>query len=308
MKRERSPTEIQMWHNLYTPQGQLMQPKKAAPIWPTVKQAFPSMKWAMETLKNGASALCFMMPDGESKLWWTPWPEVLEPPLLDISTGHYRTIKIYEKDQTMPRRTWCFDHAYPFSGQTHPVEAETPPSIRALYQWANAACGYPNDGKNGFNMTLVNHYASGRHCIGKHRDDEREFGAVHDVLCFVTGEASRKLVIKGGSNTTVLSVSLPKGVYCMVGRRFQKNYTHEIPQLHPSIFKLLKERGPLWIPNSWPTHLTDLELAEWCTEWADTFKTLLRKSAPGAKGARLVSQFEEWARGRTSFTLRNFSV
>lgn len=77
-------------------------------------------------------------------------------------------------------------------------------------------------GSNGPNMCLENDYDNGREYISEHSDDERQFGQLHDVFCWITGPASRKgsvgwcLVVR--ISVTALPVSLNKIVYLGVFR------------------------------------------------------------------------------------------
>lgn len=265
--------------------------------WPKLKGSVPGV---IDTLPNGVECMRWVLVPGGGgpSLWWCPWPAELEEPPL-AQGGHYRPIQIHGKKEVMPRRTLCYGHAYAFSGQMHPVEPETPPQVEALYAWANAACGV-TDPTHGFNMDLCNHYPTGYHCINAHSDDERQFGALHDVICFVTGPAARRLIIRDKkTKKSVLEGALPAGVYCMAGRTFQQRYTHEFPRLHDGLFKKVVASGPRWFGEGWPAHLSKAQLAEWLAERADGVLPHL-----DPKDAR---KWQEWLLPRTSHTLRNFS-
>lgn len=235
----------------------------------------------------------------DCSLWWCPWPDELEEPPL-AAGGHYREMKMWEKKVKMPRRTWSYDHEYSFSGQTHPVEPETPPQVTALYAWANAACGVA-PGDNGFNMDLCNHYATGFHSISAHSDDMRQFGNVHDVICFVTGPAAREIVIRDkATKGVVLRGQLPSGVYCMAGRAFQEHYTHEFPRLHSGLFDKVLKLAPAWFgPERWPKDMANVHLAEWLAEHSD--------EVLGHLDPKQATKWREWVLPRTSHTLRCFS-
>lgn len=249
--------------------------------WPNLEG---SVKPVHKVLPNGTECVSWKLTDCE--LWWVPWPETLVKPQVPVDGGYYRSLKLYGNTVKMPRQTWCYGYAYEFSGQTHPVEPETPPEVQALYTWADAACGHTEPQ---FNMTLLNVYHNGRMCIGKHRDDERQFGFVHDVICFVTGPACRTLIIRDNKGSVVLKGDLPEGVYCMSGRKFQTNYTHEIPQSNPELFKKLyrqfAEEGENQLTAS--RRLSQPEFA----------KNVENKDR---------EQWEEWCKWRASWTLRNF--
>lgn len=250
-------------------------------------------------LKNGTQCVRFKLPHGA--LWFCGWPSELVEPPTPTSDGHYRPMQLYGKHVVMPRKTWCYGFSYGFSGQVHPVEKRTPPEVQALYDWANAALGY--EGKAGFNMNLRNDYPTGCHNIGRHSDDEKQFGLVRDVICFVTGSAKRKLIIRDKeTKEIVMSLALPAGVYCMEGLEFQKFYTHEIPELHPSLFKKVLAKAVEWFGEDWPSQLSRAEQAEWIA--AEPARTQLVRKNLAAKDQK---KWDEWLKPRTSHTLRNFT-
>jgi hypothetical protein len=270
---------------------------KRARKWPTLPQG-----GAKDTLPNGVECMRWTLPKGPCSLWWCPWPaELEEPPLAE--GGHYREMLMYGKEVVMPRRTWCYDHAYSFSGQTHPIEPVTPPQITALYAWANAACGVA-PGETGFNMDLCNHYATGFHCINAHSDDERQFGTLHDVICFVTGPAVRHVVIRDKeTKAVVLKGPLPSGVYCMAGRAFQTHYTHEFPRIHAALFKRVLEYAPVWLDKAKQLSLM-ADHKELQAEWLAQCGEEVSKHLP----VKDVPKWNEWLQSRTSHTLRNFVI
>jgi hypothetical protein len=262
--------------------------------WPKIKGGL------LDMLPNGTECMRWTLAKGCCSLWWCPWPEALEEPPLPATQGYYRKLQIYGKLLEMPRRTWCYGYAYSFSGQTHPVDPETPPQITALYAWANTACGVA-PGDVGFNMDLCNHYPTGFHCINAHSDDERQFGSLHDVICFVTGPAERELVIRDKHDkSVVLRGPLPSGVYCMAGRDFQTHYTHEFPRLHNGLFDKVLKSAPKWFgPERWPPgDVSNAHRAEWLAEHGDEVLAHL--------DPKQATKWHEWMQWRTSHTLRNF--
>jgi alkylated DNA repair dioxygenase AlkB len=260
------------------------------------------VKYADPSVVLNASGTEFTLP-GNASLVWYPWPEGLAEPIRN--PGYYRPITIHGKSMEMPRRTRCYGYAYNFSGQTHPLEPETPTNITNLYDACEKLFGYP---KGTLNMCLENDYANGRECIGAHSDDERQFGSMHDVVCAVTGPAKRLMVIRE-KKKIMLEVWMPAGIYAMRGRMFQKRYTHEFPQHNPAIFKRLcalaakayevteaQKRARL----EWPKDASQLEQARWIQENAQDVKELLDNTKDKEK-------FEEWLQHRTSYTMRNFA-
>jgi hypothetical protein len=233
--------------------------------------------------------------------------------------------------QLQPRKTKCYGHAYAYSGQTHPLEPETPPAISLLYEEVNAIFGLPQDGMGGVNMCLENDYANGRHYISEHSDDERSFGTIDDVFCFITGPAEREGIFrfrKDGKRSPaereVVRIRLPAGLYVMCGRRFQAHYSHEFPQLHEELFKRLCKRGPSVWPEEFPVEVpahgpsglqqTSLVQAAWLQHEHERVAQAIEagKFVPKQKSRALSSAVEDgtnfanWLLWRTSYTLRNF--
>lgn len=286
-------------------------------------------------------ALRVWMPCGESSLVWMPWlPHQSKPPR---SPGEFHHIKPGAFYALQARRTKCYGHAYAYSGQTHPLEPETPSEIEHLYRETNAIFGLTGDG--GVNMCLENDYANGRHYISEHSDDERSFGAVHDVYCWITGPSAREGVFRvrsmGGrkkdqisetlqplccdptnayATRDVLSIRIPAGFYVMCGREFQERYTHEFPVLHKSLFdrlakKCTAEDGPFpEFPREVPA--TDMGASQrplvqsgWLQDHRDEVLAQIDAGAfsgPAKKRLEDREAFEEWCLHRTSYTLRNF--
>lgn len=194
------------------------------------------------------------MPCGESHLLWMPWlPHQTQP---HRNPGEYQHIS-FGKWLLMPRRTRCYDFAYSFSGQTHPLEKETPEPIQQLYKETNSIFQIPGQGAN---MCLENDYDQGHQKISEHSDDERQFGELHDVFCWITGPAARPAIFrvkkdkkavrpslhqyccipeKPEKSRELFSIALPAGLYVMSGKPFQQRYTHEFPSIHENLFKRL---------------------------------------------------------------------
>ncbi len=194
------------------------------------------------------------MPCQKSHLLWMPWLPFQSKPQREF--GNYIHVN-FGKWMVMPRKTLCYGHSYAFSGQTHAVEPTTPDAIQFLYRETNSLFEYQEPGVN---MCLVNDYDTGLSKISEHSDDERQFGSIHDVVCWVTGPACRPLELRvkrdkskkhvpphllhlcfdpGNADKTrhLLRISLPEGLYVMAGREFQQFYTHEFPETHAKLFK-----------------------------------------------------------------------
>jgi len=277
-------------------------------------------------------ALEILMPCGQSSLIWTPWfSHQVQPPR---DPGGYQHVN-FGRVMLMPRRTKCYGHAYAFSGQVHPLEEKTPEEISNLYTETSTIFAL----EHGPNMCLENDYDNGREYISEHSDDERQFGQLHDVYCWISGPASRQGVFrvravkgkvpselhplcadpaKADKTRELFSINLPAGLYVMRGRQFQQNYSHEFPQCQWGLFKrLLADAARLWpdfpkdVPNDEKgASQATLIQAAWLKENRDKVRTALRKGTLSKKRrvqGNDVSDFDEWCLDRTSYTLRQFS-
>jgi hypothetical protein len=264
------------------------------------------------------------MLDGESKLLYMPLPSELEKKAsrycMSQEMGIYHHVKPSALYALQPRRTICYSHAYNYSKTKHPVEETTPARITRLYDITNSLFDMEGEGA-GVNMDLVNSYSCGRESISAHSDNERQFGALKDVFCWVFGPAARLGIFRGkknnteGAEGTELRIKIPQGLYVMCGLSFQKNYTHEFPELHPALFKrLCKALGDY---SDFPTKvpLTDLGAsqktlvqAEWIKKNKD-FVTGVIYGGGVSQGKKIKTDlafFKEWCLERTSHTLRQF--
>jgi hypothetical protein len=267
-----------------------------------VHNTFPNIlsRSADTQLCNDDDSLTITLPDGESQLLWRRWPQHV--PVPPPAPGDYHAVQIMGRLVAQPRQTKCYGSAYRYSGSTHPVEAHTPSEIQNLYDVTNEMFGH-QPRRGAVNMCLENHYPTGRHYISEHSDDEPQFGELHNVYCWVTGPASRVLVIRHRKNLVpgtpaereVLRVELPAGLYVMAGASFQRKYTHEFPQLHASLFTRLTKMHQH--AENWPTD--GLAQAEWLKEHAGAVSAGL--------GPTDRQKFADWCLSRTSYTLRCFN-
>lgn len=248
--------------------------------------------WESKGVKHQSAGYEFLLPNRVSKLVWIPWPEHVEDPKLP-PIYVYQRVRIVGKMVDQPRKTRCYEHSYFYSGQWHPVEPVTPPSIKALLDETTALYQAYDTKKYGTPMCLVNDYTTLHHYISSHGDDDRQMGNLGDVICWVTG-AVRKLVIdtKSKPHTKLLEFDLLPGLYVMRGRRFQKEYRHGIPQELESFFKRIATKyAPADIPDM-------LHKSDWLAEnYASVMKQL------STDDQRLFSQ---WLDTRNSYTIRYF--
>jgi alkylated DNA repair dioxygenase AlkB len=221
-----------------------------------------------------------------------PWPqELLEmlPSIADVieTSKLHEYVKVKVPKQGLvnqPRKTLCYGHAYAYSGQTHPMEPETPPFIQKLYDVTNAMFNVQT------NMCLLNIYSTGYHSISAHSDAEKQMGELTDVYCWSIG-AQRKAIFRNKKTFEKFTIEIPEGLYVMRGPNFQRDFTHEFPKAHHDAFQ--KQFAPLCPLDG----VSSLEKADWLFEHKEEILEKLR----GTK-------FQEWCRPRISWTLRQFKI
>ena len=265
------------------------------------------------------------MPDRKSKLLYMPLPSYLaariERYCLQDDEGIYHHIKPSAAYAIQPRRTKCYSYTYNYSKTVHPVEPKTPRHIRKLYKITNALFGL--DADDGVNMDLANYYSNGRHSIGRHSDDERQFGHLKDVYCWIFGPTCSEepwgrlgIFRDKKDKSEVLRLKIPQGLYVMQGLSFQRHYTHEFPELYPALFKRLVAACSIKF-DRFPKNVPITELgapqekiiqADWIKNHRNRVRKLIRAGGV-SKGKKIkvdLENFEEWCLDRTSHTLRQF--
>ncbi len=282
---------------------------------------FPNLKYRIKTKEldgTNYSLLSIRMPDKESHLLFMELPDLIAQNAakykMTNEDGIYHHIKPSANYALQPRRTICYSHAYNYSGVVHPVahEGATPKHIKRLYSITNELFSL----NSGVNMDLVNYYPTGRHYISAHSDKEKQFGNLKDVYCWIFGPAKRLAVFREKeTNNIVLSVNIPEGLYVMQGLSFQKNYTHEFPEIHPALFKRICKRCAE--EDDFPREVEKSELgaSQEKLVWADWVrqnkKRIIKMIKAGEVGKENkideeVANFKEWCLDRTSHTLRQF--
>lgn len=258
-----------------------------------------------------------LMPDGVSEFQWMPLPGVISRNVaaykMSDDIGIYHHLKPSAAFALQPRRTICYDHVYNYSKTQHPVEPVTPDHIKTLYSVTNELYGL---GSDGVNMDLGNYYPTGRHHINAHSDNEKQFGRLKDVYCWVFGPASRLGVFRDLDGKEVLSLHIPEGLYVMRGLSFQRHYTHEFPELYPALFKrmckyITLDGFPRDVPKtSLGAPQTSLVQADWIKANREVMRDFIRGGniSKGAKIDADLANFDEWCLDRTSHTLRQFIV
>lgn len=233
---------------------------------PTINRCGEDIKFRMNVIDTRLGELNvlleFILPDGECALQWMLWPEHIDIPCIK---GTYHDIYPVGKPVTQPRQTVCYGYSYNFSGQTHESEEPTD-SIKQLMDKLNVMANLPET--SGVNMCLSNHYSNGFKKIGEHSDDEKSMGYLKDVYCFCEG-STRELILryrknkKAGTPTEreVIRINMPSGLYVMYGGTFQQTYTHEFPELYPSLYKKI-QKILFENKNTYPTFPRDQVLSD----------------------------------------------
>jgi alkylated DNA repair dioxygenase AlkB len=93
-----------------------------------------------------------------------------------------------------------------------------------FFLWASSL-GY---GK--FNQMFVNWYKDGNHYIGKHSDDEKQLRKDSPIVSVSLG-ATRKFRIRKKGEKGFRDILLPHGTVIVMGGKFQKEFTHEVPKI-----------------------------------------------------------------------------
>ena len=228
----------------------------------------------------------------ECKFLWCPYPRDFDPGEVDtkkiakihslgdvLFSGFVLTksdsLKVHQNGYVMPqpRRTLCWGKGYRYSNTEHEMEEDEMPScVTNLLHITNEMFGLQDDEQRRLNMDLENRYCSGRHSIGEHGDANIKDGM--GVYCWVFGDANRLLILRHHKNAMpnaqakdreIIRISIPVGLYCMLGPGFQEKFSHEIPMMCKDVWKKLsnqlkeigeKEDIPIEKGN-------DLTLAEW---------------------------------------------
>lgn len=224
---------------------------------------------------------CFELGE-QAILKHCPWPddlkkESVEEICLSVKDREYIKVSTPGGYKEQPRKTICYGHSYSYSGQTHPVEKETPEFVQQLFNYTLKEFGEET------NMCLLNVYLHGHHSISAHSDDEREMGDSHHVFCWVLGKQPRKAIFRFKDGKKRWTFEIPEGLYVMYGSNFQKDFTHEFPKMYETTFRAIKGEHD----------------ADWVYKHREEIKEKLR-------GTKHYDFFLKWCQPRISYTLRNF--
>ncbi len=122
-----------------------------------------------------------------------------------------------------PRWQQSFIRDYAFSGANHDA-GELPEVVKPLLDWANSL-GYGE-----FNQCMINWYANGLHNIGAHRDNEGPLVPDSPVFSISLGQTRTLRVKCYSSKVKLLDLEMEDQTAVVMGGRFQKELTHEVPR------------------------------------------------------------------------------
>ena len=109
--------------------------------------------------------------------------------LWEMHPTKFSKVIVYGKTYDLPRWQQSYLQPYKYSGVVHDA-LPLPGLLQPLVEWANTTVYGP------FNQVLVNWYAGGAHCIGRHRDDEPEILAGSPIMTISLG-GTRTFRIRG---------------------------------------------------------------------------------------------------------------
>jgi alkylated DNA repair dioxygenase AlkB len=151
--------------------------------------------------------------------------------LWDIHPNSYSTIMLFNKEINMPRYSQSYGCPYFYSGVLH-ESVDTPDILKPLTEYINQL------GFGEFNQILVNWYENGHHYIGKHRDNEKSLIPESPIVSISLGSTrtfrlrSYEKMYNFEKNQIIKDIPLTDGTLFIMGGKFQKEITHEIPRIN----------------------------------------------------------------------------
>jgi hypothetical protein len=252
-----------------------------------------TLRWSRDDVRHKLKGVELLLPNHISKLLWFPWPDWVPMPA-DTNTGIYHKVRNgYKRNELVrqPRTSRCYVRTYEYSGSIHPMEDTVPDDIQNLLDETTAIYNAYDTDRCGIATCLVNEYPTKRHYVSVHRDDPKLFGGIKDVICWVVGVTRRLIIRDYATKRVVINVQLPEGLYIMRGSKFQKEYTHEIPQEMSSTFTMLQSYLPPEIAE-----LDTLLQADWLASHGKDLRKVLT--------AKDYARYKNWTGLRVSYTIR----
>ncbi len=163
------------------------------------------------------------------KNWFPSTPDALASVNLDKPDYHH-VIKMFGKDIRVPRYLQTYGADYHFSGAVAKSRPFTPELFDILEKLEVDLVKLVPDGTpSGFNMCLVNWYETGKHYIGPHSDEEKQFMDNAPIAGLSWG-ATRTFVLSPKKEGKALRLQVNDGDLVVMGGRTQKTHKHEVPK------------------------------------------------------------------------------
>lgn len=145
--------------------------------------------------------------------------------LLSLKPTERATVKIYGKEQVIPRWQRLFGPDYQFAGKLHKGEPFTSPYLKKLLEWV---C---NDSDLPYTQCIMNWYMDGTEYLGAHSDNEAQLVAGTPVYSFSFG-STRDFVVtkKKDASAPVVVIPMHDNTLIIMGGEMQQHYKHEVPK------------------------------------------------------------------------------
>ena len=141
--------------------------------------------------------------------------------LWDLHPPTFNKIKMFDKYVPVPRYQLFYLRDYCFSGVVHKAEP-LHDGFKPFLEFVNSL------GMGAFNGILVNFYENGKHCVGAHRDNERDLIPNSPVVTVSLGQTRTFRLRSYDTKRVVLDLPLEDGTYCAMTGLTNQRYTHEI--------------------------------------------------------------------------------
>lgn len=128
-------------------------------------------------------------------------------------------VTVFGKTYDTPRFQQSYLRGYTFSGNEHPGKP-VPEELKDVWEWAQTQGTY--------NQLFVNWYEHGKHCIGAHRDDEKDLVKGSDIMSLSFGATRTFRIRDFATKKIVKDLDLTNGTVIKMNHPFNRDFTHEI--------------------------------------------------------------------------------